>query len=66
LSKVLDNGTLSLNENESVTPVARRAILDIALLKEKLSKAALVDSANLEVESKKGDVSARFSAVVRK
>ena len=66
MSKVLDNGTLSLNENESVTPVARRAILDIALLKEKLSKAALVDSANLEVESKKGDVSARFSAVVRK
>ena len=63
MSKILDIGTLSLNENESVTPVARREILDIALLKEKLSKAALVDTANLEAESKKGDVSARSSEV---
>ena len=59
--KVFENGTESANANESVTPLARLAKVDITLLKGKLSKTSLVDCTNLEAESEKGDESARFS-----
>ena len=53
-----ENGTVSLNGNESVNPLVRLAKAEKAVAKEKASRIFLVDFIAFETESEKSDVSA--------